>query len=271
MLAIVLCHILQAYSNRWAFVFNVGVQAFIALSGYLYGEKLIADWKRWGVGRVKRIYVPLLLFLVVVLPFYLIFHRDVFSWKAYSVYLLNLQGIPFVTGGKMIAGIRHLWFLTAIMIAYFSTPILQCLKKKAKEVFPLLLLCIGVGYWLIPCQWMFFLSWIFLYAICYLYVNIKDTRIYDIGLIIIEIILVGIVLSNRNSITDWCETAVKTENKGYSQTCKGVGQVFFSDIYCTLFLCYRAILCGSCFIKYYDKYHIDYCNNDCFDNCLCST
>ena len=203
MLAIVLCHILQAYSNRWAFVFNVGVQAFIALSGYLYGEKLIADWKRWGVGRVKRIYVPLLLFLVVVLPFYLIFHRDVFSWKAYSVYLLNLQGIPFVTGGKMIAGIRHLWFLTAIMIAYFSTPILQCLKKKAKEVFPLLLLCIGVGYWLIPCQWMFFLSWIFLYAICYLYVNIKDTRIYDMGLIIIEIILVGIMLSNRNSITDY--------------------------------------------------------------------
>ena len=203
MLAIVLCHILQAYSSRWALVFNIGVQAFIALSGYLYGEKLIADWKQWGVGRVKRVYVPLLLFLIAVLPFYLFFHRDVFSWKAYSVYLLNLQGIPFVTGGKMIAGIRHLWFLTAIMIAYFSTPILQRLMQKAPIVFPLLLLCTGFGYWLVPGQWMFLLSWIFLYAICYLYVNIKNTRIYDIGLIVIEMVLVGIVLSNTDIITDY--------------------------------------------------------------------
>lgn len=99
MLAIVICHVLQVYSNRWAFVFNIGVQVFLALSGYLYGKRIIANWKQWTIGRVKRVYVPMFLFLIVVLPFYLIFHREAFSWKPYALNYLNLQGIPFVMGG----------------------------------------------------------------------------------------------------------------------------------------------------------------------------
>lgn len=99
MLAIVLCHLLQAYSNRWAFVFNIGVQVFLALSGYLYGRKIISNWRQWGMGRVKRVYTPMFLFLIIVLPLYLVFHREVFSWKAYALNFLNLQGIPFAVGG----------------------------------------------------------------------------------------------------------------------------------------------------------------------------
>lgn len=99
MLAIVICHILQSYTNRWAFVFNIGVQVFLVLSGYLYGKKIVTNWKQWALGRVKRVYVPMFLFLIIVLPLYLIFHREVFSWKPYALNYLNLQGIPFVRGG----------------------------------------------------------------------------------------------------------------------------------------------------------------------------
>lgn len=191
MLSIVVCHILQAYANCWAAVFNIGVQVFLALSGYLYGKKIISNWKQWSVGRVKRVYVPMFVFLVAVLPFYLIFHREVFSWKPYALNYLNLQGIAFATGGGMVSGVRHLWFITAIMFAYIATPILQRLSCYADWLLPILLLCVGVMYFVAPGPLVFMASWVFLYAIGYLYVNLKKARkIYNIGFVLLEILLI---------------------------------------------------------------------------------
>lgn len=48
MLSIVTCHIFQAYNIPiWGCIFNVGVQIFFVLSGYLYGYKTIDNWKSW--------------------------------------------------------------------------------------------------------------------------------------------------------------------------------------------------------------------------------
>ncbi len=44
MFSIVLCHVFQAYNNSLAWRFNVGVQVFLVLSGYLYGHKEISGW-----------------------------------------------------------------------------------------------------------------------------------------------------------------------------------------------------------------------------------
>ena len=206
MLAIVLCHLLQAYSNRWAFVFNIGVQVFLALSGYLYGRKIISNWKQWGMGRVKRVYVPMFLFLIVVLPLYLVFHREVFSWKAYALNFLNLQGIPFaIGGGGMVQGIRHLWFITAIMFAYLATPLLQCLRNYADWVLPILLIGVGASYLMAPGPWVFIASWVFLYAVGYLYVqlNEKRQRLYEIGLILLEISLLVLVALRFDIVTNY--------------------------------------------------------------------
>lgn len=200
MLAIVICHILQSYANRWAFVFNIGVQVFLVLSGYLYGKKIVTNWKKWAVGRVRRVYVPMFLFLIIVLPLYLFFHREIFSWKAYALNYLNLQGIPFVMGGGMLQGIRHLWFITAIMFAYFSTPILQWLSKYADWLFPILLLCVGVSYLLAPGSFVFAASWVFLYAIGYLYNHLNKKRIYDIGLVLLEIALIVMIALDFNIV-----------------------------------------------------------------------
>lgn len=200
MLAIVICHILQSYANRWAFVFNIGVQVFLVLSGYLYGKKIVTNWKKWAVRRVRRVYVPMFLFLIIVLPLYLFFHREIFSWKAYALNYLNLQGIPFVMGGGMLQGIRHLWFITAIMFAYFSTPILQWLSKYADWLFPILLLCVGVSYLLAPGSFVFAASWVFLYAIGYLYNHLNKKRIYDIGLVLLEIALIVMIALDFNIV-----------------------------------------------------------------------
>lgn len=193
MLAIVICHMLQAYDNRWAFVFNVGVQIFLALSGYLYGKKIISNWRQWTLGRIRRVYVPMLLFLIVVLPLYLSFHREVFSWRAYALNYLNLQGIPFVFGGDMVPGIRHLWFISAIMFAYFSTPILQWASNYSDWLFPFFLICIGILYFIVPGPIVFFASWIFIYLICYMYAHLKNIKIYTIGLLLLELLLVVLV------------------------------------------------------------------------------
>lgn len=39
--SIVACHILKANGNHWDYIFNIGVQVFFLLSGYLYGHKFI--------------------------------------------------------------------------------------------------------------------------------------------------------------------------------------------------------------------------------------
>lgn len=203
MLSIVICHVLQTYSNRWAYVFNIGVQVFLVLSGYLYGKKIISNWKNWTIGRVKRVYVPMLLFLIVVLPLYLIFHREVFSWKTYALNYLNLQGISFATGGGMLTGVRHLWFITAIMFAYLSTPILQRLGKYADWLFPLLLLGVGVSYVVAPGPLAFAASWVFLYAIGYLYNHLKKKRVYDGGLIILEVVLIVLIALDFDTVNHY--------------------------------------------------------------------
>lgn len=43
MVMIVLCHFFQFYNNELAWWFNVGVQIFLIISGFLYGMKSIED------------------------------------------------------------------------------------------------------------------------------------------------------------------------------------------------------------------------------------
>lgn len=157
------------------------------------------------MGRFKRVYAPMFLFLIVVLPLYLVFHREVFSWKAYALNFLNLQGIPFAMGGGMVQGIRHLWFITAIMFAYLTTPLLQCLRNYADLVLPVLLICVGASYFTAPGPWVFIASWVFLYAIGYLYVqlNKQRQRLYEIGLIFLEIALIVLIALKFDIVTNY--------------------------------------------------------------------
>ena len=62
MLSIVVCHLFQSYNLGLAGLFNIGVQVFFVLSGYLYGTKMILDWKNWAKKRIHKIYLPYFVF-----------------------------------------------------------------------------------------------------------------------------------------------------------------------------------------------------------------
>ena len=95
MSSIVLCHFLQALESNWAWVFNIGVQIFLLISGYLYGHKYIEGWISWFRKRFIRIYVPFVLFLIAVIPVYAVSGK--ITAKQIIIYMLDLQGI---WGGK---------------------------------------------------------------------------------------------------------------------------------------------------------------------------
>lgn len=100
MLSIVVCHLLQTYDNDWAWVFNVGVQVFLVLSGFLYGHKEIHDWKGWFVKRLFKIYIPYLLFLFAYLFLFLVFRKGTLSVMQAFSYIVDIQGFKILGGVK---------------------------------------------------------------------------------------------------------------------------------------------------------------------------
>lgn len=58
MLMIILCHIFQFYNCILAWWFNVGVQIFLCVSGFLYGGKNIDNVTQFYTNRIKKILVP---------------------------------------------------------------------------------------------------------------------------------------------------------------------------------------------------------------------
>lgn len=199
MFSIILCHLFQTYHKvGWSDVFNMGVQVFLVMSGFLYGHKQIDDWKKWAQKRINKIYLPYLVFLLMVLPLYILFHPEAIIWKAVPFYFINLQGFRFLWGGSFarIEGLRHVWFLTAIMCAYASTPILQRVKSNSGLALLFVFVLAGCSYLVFPTlRYTFVFSWVYLYAIGYLYVqlNPKLKHIFD-GLCLVAIVVVLAVL-----------------------------------------------------------------------------
>lgn len=197
LLMIVLCHYCQAYGNKWAYVFNVGVQIFFALSGFLYGQKEIDNWWQWSKKRFVKLYIPMFVFLTMILPLYFFFRREELSIVWYASNYLNLQGFSFALGGGTISGIRHLWFMTAIALCYCSTPLLQLFKNKSNYILPILILLIVFNYYLVWAQLAFMLSWILVYAAGYLFANIGYKRL--------AVLLITILMIALSCVLEWSE------------------------------------------------------------------
>jgi peptidoglycan/LPS O-acetylase OafA/YrhL len=58
MLMIISCHIMQYYDLELAWWFNVGVQIFLCISGFLYGQKNIDNVTDFYNKRLKKILIP---------------------------------------------------------------------------------------------------------------------------------------------------------------------------------------------------------------------
>lgn len=210
MISIVVCHFCQAYNNDWAWVLNVGVQVFFALSGYLHSHKDILDWRKWFVGRFIRIFVPLYIYSTIALT---------------VIKFLSEEPVGFLNYLKAggVFGLNHLWFMKAIALCYLITPVLQ-LSKKYSLYCLLLLLLLGLVEYLYLRISLFSFSWLWVYSLGYFYPLLSGKVKYALlGLLLV----VSLLLTCRMS---WYEF-VQYE---------GAMNRAWHDI-CGLFLCFGGI------------------------------
>lgn len=196
---IILCHYIQWF-EKISFIsqiFNVGVPIFFIISGYLFGAKKIENYKKWLLGRLFTIVMPLYVYYVLAFVLLLVTQKGVGSIQFVDVLktLLCLEGI---TGGG-IGNIMtsHLWFVSYILICYLITPFLNKIKNKSCKVLSLFLaLCIIIQVILIVIiQPIGFIVWspgVLLYAVSFVFSS-KWNRKIDSGRIFISVSTITIL------------------------------------------------------------------------------
>ena len=134
---IVLCHFFQYYDMEPAWWFNVGVQMFFCISGFLYANKKIDSAIDFITRNLQKILIPYFCFLIPTIVIYFAFASDSITVSSAILALL--------TSGT-IGGIGHLWFIPYILFCYLITPYLQALVEKMRKT-----------KWYIFCSMFFFL------------------------------------------------------------------------------------------------------------------
>ena len=136
-LLIIICHIMQYYDYYLAWWFNVGVQIFLFLSGYLYGNKdKIEGITCWYFNRLKRILIDYYLFIFPGILFAILFNKNITLTQIIS--LISFSG----SGGYL--AFDHLWFISTILFCYFLTPFFLYFLSEQKVLLLFIRLIIGL-------------------------------------------------------------------------------------------------------------------------------
>ncbi len=132
MLFIVLCHFMQYLQMELAWWFNVGVQIFLCISGYLYGNRNTihaGSFYRKTFTKILFDY-ELVVFPALIASFLLLDQHGQLTWPLVVGTLLTLDTID---GGQ------HLWFIPTILMCYLLTPLyhafLSRIDQKSAPVF----------------------------------------------------------------------------------------------------------------------------------------
>lgn len=120
MLMIITCYILQYYHLELAWWFNVCVQMFLIISGFLSGILEINDQIDWLKRRFCRILIPYYSLLIIYLVLSTIFTVEV-------SFIETLKSV--FTFGNL-PGLQHLWFVSNILFCYVITPYLREIGEK---------------------------------------------------------------------------------------------------------------------------------------------
>ena len=121
LLMIITCHILQHYQVVLAFWLDIGVQIFICISGFLYGQRSIADVPGFYIHRLIKILPPYYLVYITAGLLQYQFRRYAFDMSDF------IQGLYF---RDTIYGGGHLWFVGLILVCYAITPLLDRFSHK---------------------------------------------------------------------------------------------------------------------------------------------
>lgn len=155
-ISIVICHILQAYGNILAYTFNVGVQVFFLLSGFLYGGRHITDVKKFYWGRIKKLYIPFALWCIISAILLYVSVPQKISWHV----LLSQLAMWHCMSGQ-----EHLWFMQVIFICYLLLPLVDFILTKNVPI--LVIMTIALFGMALHIHYTPTLIWIALYFIGY--------------------------------------------------------------------------------------------------------
>lgn len=120
MIMIVICHMLQYYDNEAMRWFNVGVQIFFVISGFLYGSKDVHSPILFLKKAAIKIFIPYYLFIFTTAGLYYLYHPD---------YITPNSFIRALTCSGTIKGLGHLWFVGYILFCYMTTPYLYWYRE----------------------------------------------------------------------------------------------------------------------------------------------
>jgi len=122
---IVTCHFLQYYGNELAWWFNVGVQMFLFISGYIFSNlKMdITTLKK----QFCKILIPYYIFVTFACALWIAFSTDANIFDIVLIYVLRSYG--------KFEGLHHLWFISYILLAYVMTPVVIVFLKQFEGSF----------------------------------------------------------------------------------------------------------------------------------------
>lgn len=134
MAMIVLCHLanhsLLGIVHATAQFFNVGVEIFFIISGFLFGiKKIKGSYSKWYQRRFIRLLPSYYVFLVLLLVIHFCGNNEIVT-KSWIAQVFCLEGF-----GYYVHGAEHLWFITIILLCYIITPLLDFLRFNVSDRF----------------------------------------------------------------------------------------------------------------------------------------
>ncbi len=166
MISIIICHICEQSTNTFIAqlgqFFNVGVFCFLFISGYLYSEKKIDNPIHWLFKNLKKILIPMYVFMIFL--FAINYINNDFSFKYIFIYFFNLQYyLGYVTGGE------HLWFLTILMLCYLLIIVLKKIEDRKLVIFNIILLLLAIFCSFVNFKLGFTLFYLFAFSIGFMF------------------------------------------------------------------------------------------------------
>ena len=142
MTMIIVCHFFQYYGNPLAWWFNVGVQVFLFISGYLYGQKTKIDPIPFIKKNFYKILLDFLVYIGITYLFLVLILQESISLKLLLKQVLCIGYLP---------GLKHLWYIPCILLCYLLTPFfseIDCYLRKQDRFYlfklALILFCVQV-------------------------------------------------------------------------------------------------------------------------------
>ena len=129
MMFIVICHVMQYYDMELAWWFNVGVQIFLCISGYLYGRKRILDILVFYRKNFVKILIDYEIVVFAAVAATVLFTDTVITVEEIAGAVLTVSTI---------AGGAHLWFIPTILMCYLLTPLYERIFSRAEQSHKLL-------------------------------------------------------------------------------------------------------------------------------------